>query len=265
MLLLLEHLWGNREGYGEIRLMRRGRVEQMFVAWPPHDDAAKDRFLDELEQYRPQWDIYFGVLLRKDESGKAEDCEPNVHWLWADVDWKSGATLSSLLVAPIPPPQIIVDSGHGWHMYWRLKRPVSHLAAQQAMRAIASQIGGDAVGDPARILRLPGSLNHKDDPPKQVRIIRWKNLLHGWRLGDFNLQQQGTQRRVFHGATGTKGTRSEELFSYALREVRAGKSDSEIYDGMLQLPAGSKLLEMPKERADKWVALTVKKARSFLI
>lgn len=264
MLRLLEQLWGNRKGYGEIRAMKAGRVEQTFVEWPL-DDAHRTEFLQTLEDLKADHDIYFGVLLRETRSGKALDCEPDVHWLWADVDWKSGATYSSILAAPIPPPQIVVDSGHGWHMYWRLKKPVSHRVAQEAMTSIASQIKGDSVGDPARILRLPDTLNQKDDPPRSVRILRWKNLDHGWRLGDFDLRPgRNFVNRIFTGVTGSRGTRSEELFSYALREVRAGKADHEIYDGMLGIPAGSKLTEMPKARADRWASQTIGKARKLL-
>lgn len=260
MLKLLNQLWGQRQGYGEIRLMKNGKVDQAFFGWP---DQA-----DELQTHVELWDdhdVYFGVMLRSRKGGKAQDCEPLVHWLWADVDKKSGVTFSKLLRVPIPPPQIVVDSGHGWHLYWRLKQPVMHSTAQIVMAAIADQLGGDQVGDPARILRLPDTMNYKSDPPMPVRIIRWKNLDHGWRLGDFDLRRAANrQTKASNSPLGTKGTRSEELFVYAMEGIRKGLSDKEIYEGMLTIPAGSKILEMPKARADRWVALTIGKARRLL-
>lgn len=264
MLRLLEALWGEREGYGEVRAMRAGKVEQLFFKWPLPDDRIRWSVINDLEALRTTHDMYFGVLLRTREGGKAADCESMVHWLWADVDKKGGATFASLLSAPIPPPQIVVDSGHGWHLYWRLAKPVSHAKAQSVMAAIASQVNGDAVGDPARILRLADTTNFKGDPIP-VRILRWKNLDRGWRIGDFNVG--GALRKASKASTsptGTKGTRSEELFVLALDLVRKGKSDADIYKEMLAVPAGSKIAEMPRTRADRWVNLTISKARKLL-
>jgi hypothetical protein len=259
MIELLDVVWGDREGYGELRLMKDGVVDQSFFEWPDERDVIEAHV-----ELFDDHDIYYGVTLRTRKSGKAADCEPSIHWLWADVDKKSGATFSSLLSAPVPPPQIVVDSGHGWHLYWRLAAPVTHAVAQDAMAAIASQIGGDAVGDPARILRLPDTWNLKGDPPIRVRIIRWKNLDHGWRLGDFDLRRAERRGRASTSPTGTRGTRSEELFVLAMDMVRKGASDADIVDAMLTHPAGSKVTEMPKARADKWMSLTIKKVRKLL-
>jgi hypothetical protein len=261
MLKLLEALWGDRAGYGEVRAMKAGKVTQRFLPWPPTDA----RMLEEIERLAADHDMYYGVLLRVRESGKAADCERMVHWLWADVDKKAGATFASLLSARVPPPQIVVDSGHGWHLYWRLAQPVSHAVAQAAMADIASQVNGDAVGDPARILRIAGTRNFKSDPPMLVRILRWKDLDRGWRLGDFDLRlAERRTTRVSGGPTGAKGTRSEDLFILALDLIRKGKSNPEIYAEMLSDPAGSKISEMPKARADRWVNLTITKARRLL-
>lgn len=260
MFRLLEALWGTREGYGEIRAIKDGKVSQGFYKWRDVVDMADLR--DSLATLRETHDVYFGVLLRKRPSGKAEDCEPMVHWLWADVDKKTGATFSSLLSAPVPPANIVVDSGHGWHLYWRLARPVSHTLAQQTMAAIASRIGGDAVGDPARILRLANTFNRKADPPMRVRILRMK-LEDTWRLGDFPTAIVGeAERRKYAGAVGASGTRSEDLFRFAIEGVRKGLDDDEIYEQMLELPEGSKLREMKTEaRRRRWFDLTVRKAR----
>lgn len=243
--------------------MRDGKVTQGFYKW--HDLVDMVDLRDALTTLRETHDVYFGVLLRQRESGKAEDCEPMVHWLWADVDKKTGATFGSLLSAPLPPANIVVDSGHGWHLYWQLDRPVSHALAQRVMTAIASRVGGDAVGDPARILRLANTFNRKSDPPMRVRILRMK-MGDRWRLGDFPEPLVGeADRRKYAGAVGASGTRSEDLFRFALESVRKGLDDEDIYGKMLLLPEGSKLLEMKTEaRRRKWFDLTVKKARKVI-
>lgn len=74
--------------------------------------------------------------------------------------------------ASIPIPSLVINSGHGWHLYWRLAAPIpitlanrSHLKAIN--RGLARTVGGDpACCDLARILRLPGFINHK--PPARL-------------------------------------------------------------------------------------------------
>lgn len=96
-----------------------------------------------------------------------------VNALWADVDSQDhggdmAAALAVLERAPLP-ASVIVNSGHGWHGYWLLAEPYQ-IAGDTARRAqIAGllrrwtvAVGGDrAVGDLARVLRVPGSINHK--------------------------------------------------------------------------------------------------------
>jgi hypothetical protein len=37
---------------------------------------------------------------------------------------------------------------------------------------LRDRLGGDNAVDPARILRLAGTLHHKQDPPLQVRLLK---------------------------------------------------------------------------------------------
>lgn len=257
---LLGELWHNKEGFAEIRIMAPGSyMVQRFFEWPTEEEDLNDY----VRRYTTTHDIYFGVNLRRVRGGTAADVDSDIRWLWADVDKKTGATFASLSAAPLPQPQIIVDSGHGWHLYWALKEPIDHDTAQAVMNDIADMVGGDRVGDPARILRMPGTFNHKAYPPIGVRVIRMKNTRRGYRLGDFDIPKSKVERRRIAGFVGGgRGTRSEDLFRYAIDNVRLGKSDEEIYKGMLEEPAGSKLLEMrTEERRKRWAILTIGKAR----
>lgn len=264
MLRLLDALnEGTRRGYVEIRSIKDGKVDQAFLAWPGGKKAIEEVVREKAKTH----DVYYGVLLRKHPAGKAEDCYPTTRWLWADIDKKGGATFASLLRFPtMPRPQIVVDSGRGWHLYWRLDHYVHTGVAQETMASIAALMGGDMVGDPARILRAPGTWNRKDpDNPIPVRILRMKDLKHGYALGDFPYLPavaRGGKRAT--GPTGMKGTRSEDLFKIALEGIRKGLSDDEIETEMLADPAGSKLTEMTKAKADRWIALTLRKARASI-
>ena len=72
----------------------------------------------------------------------------------------------------------VVHSGRGLHGYWLLRESIPLRAEDQRrrfaarLRALSTKLGGDpAVADVARVLRLPGSLNYKYDPPRPVRLL----------------------------------------------------------------------------------------------
>jgi len=81
-------------------------------------------------------------------------------------------------VAGLPLPTHIVDSGGGLHAYWALDTRLEKAVWQQyakKLKAIAAFYR--FLADPARtadiasVLRIPGTLNHKYDPPRRVELI----------------------------------------------------------------------------------------------
>ena len=95
------------------------------------------------------------------------------------IDQKAGleALLSfcSLVGLPIP---TVVDSGRGLHVYWALEAEVSRkvwepVAERLRQVCTTQELHVDpAVFEVARILRVPGTYNYKDETPKQVRVIK---------------------------------------------------------------------------------------------
>lgn len=76
-----------------------------------------------------------------------------------------------------PTPTLIVRSGSGdnVHAYWSLTAPLSPYWFERANRRLSHHLGADLkVTDAARILRPPGSLNHKHDPPVRVTIEHYR-------------------------------------------------------------------------------------------
>jgi hypothetical protein len=61
------------------------------------------------------------------------------------------------------PPSITVCSGNGVHLYF-LMEPCERDAARKAARRLVMATNSDAVFNPSRIARLPGSLNWKSAP-----------------------------------------------------------------------------------------------------
>ena len=78
----------------------------------------------------------------------------------------------------IPPPSIIIFTGGGIHVYWYSNRtlPVDEWQRYaDALKAAALNAGLKidpvVTADAARVLRVPGTLNHKYNPPRRVQFI----------------------------------------------------------------------------------------------
>jgi len=148
--------------FTELRMMRGGEVKQLFVPSEQHDVLAEAAMRCDAEG----WDCYFGVVPRTRASGRAEDCAPDTQVLIADIDNKSvgGTHLAALMrVGALNlTPSIIVDSGNGLHCYWLLRKLEPFGQVKPLMQGLQSAIGSDHVHDAPRVLRLPGTHNHKD-------------------------------------------------------------------------------------------------------
>lgn len=141
-------------------------------------DAADLDGVDRFAAMWCEWDLYVGVATRGEIAGRtADDCE-SLYALFADVDFKdtSEADARQRVRDFALPPSAVVASGGGLHLYWFLDKPLDlrdggTAAAKQLLRSLAVAIGADTkAAEPARILRLPGSLNHKYPPPRTVTV-----------------------------------------------------------------------------------------------
>ena len=139
------------------------------------------------------YNVYFGVVLQQ------PDCDPgqfrrsrrataySVPGLWFDLDLAYGQHAASQLpqtdrealqfLADLPArPSLIIFSGGGLYGYWLFKEPylitteadreaIAHLSRQFSYTLVeAGKLHGwtlDALGDLARVLRPPGTINHK--------------------------------------------------------------------------------------------------------
>ncbi len=132
-------------------------------------------------RYRDTDNLYFAVTSRKDaSSGRTENCQ-RLGALFADLDFgkSSESALRARLATFGLPPSILIHSGGGLHAYWLLDTPcdVTENAAEikAFLRRLAVATGGDVVvGEVARVLRIPGTLNHKFTPPVPVIVERFE-------------------------------------------------------------------------------------------
>ena len=92
---------------------------------------------------------------------------------------EAGDALMGFLAAThLPPPNAIVSSGNGLHVYWTLASAITREQWQPLANALAEatrkhglKVDTQCTIDAARILRVPDTLNHKTIPPKSVSVV----------------------------------------------------------------------------------------------
>ena len=116
-------------------------------------------------------DVYVGCAPRTRRHGGRNAVE-RAFVLWADCD---GEAAVAALAEFDPAPTIVIGSGSGsnCHAYWPLTEPLTREEVERANRRLAHALGADrASADAARILRVPGTLSHKHDPPTRIDALR---------------------------------------------------------------------------------------------
>lgn len=120
--------------------------------------------------------VYVGVNPRKpavDTRGGAKDTDVEVAiWQFADID-KAEALQGLGRKLRALPPFYTADTGtvphRRPHLYWKLEEPVWNMGPwTERQRGIAAALGGDAVINPSRIMRLAGTINF----PPQHKLQR---------------------------------------------------------------------------------------------
>ncbi|MDK2889107.1 MAG: hypothetical protein PWP72_1985 [Thermoanaerobacter sp.] len=155
------------------------------------------------------FDVYYGIGLQgqrlaSNQRGKADGVIA-IPGLWLDIDCQGGTHTATNLptfeeardfMAAFPlPPSIVVHSGGGLHVYWLFRqlwtfsetdppriraghKKAADLVArfQQAFIALAGARGWrlDNTSDLSRVLRVPGTFNHKSGQPVPVQVLEFE-------------------------------------------------------------------------------------------
>jgi hypothetical protein len=247
-------------------------------------------------------DVYLGIAARRDRSNGTK---ANLAWaiaVWSELDVGEGKPYPTLLEAYEAVrnfalrPSMIIESGRGLHIYWLLREawPLENAADLEAFEAVTNGLAvalkGDAAWDASRVLRLPGTLWHKEEPARPVKLAKFNADLR-YNLSDFEPwatpprrgepvdftagedadAEDALRKAEAHGLPArswrliTEGhpdgaDRSKGDFAAACDLVRSGLSDDEIRAIFAHYPIGEKYRE--PDVGDRYLGLTIGKARA---
>lgn len=166
-----------------IKLLHEG-CSDLLVVREIHQDRARNRFmrLHQALDYAPPADrnVFLGMFAHSGNDSTAETAT-SAGALWADFDniTDTSTVEARIRGAGLPQPSITVKSGQGLHAYWLLDKRAPAGTVVPAVKALAVALGSDTqVCDAARIMRLPGSLNHKYMPAQPCTTLTLSPLRH---------------------------------------------------------------------------------------
>ena len=112
------------------------------------------------------YNIYFGINPRRAAGGSSNGDVLLARCLFVDFDNVALAEVRRRIdEASLPTPTLILNSGHGYHCYWRLDEPLHDLEEwRNRQQGLIDALDSDqSIKDAARIMRAPGFMNVKYD------------------------------------------------------------------------------------------------------
>ncbi len=257
----------DHEGYVELRFISK-ETGACFSKFYRLGDLS-DLSLDEIKRLNATHHVYFGVNPRPLSQAKKQDDIQDVVCLWADVDGKDfdgekDEALQRLQGFPIA-PSIVIDSGHGYHSYWVFAETIINLRGdqrvlfKQTLSGMIRAIGGDkSKVHLDACLRLPGTLNLKDTPPIECKVVSFTDQTY--RLEDFARFRDTAyvEPEAITGEMPAFGTRTAPI---SHRDENSAKEDVE----KLEIPAREKDLIIKGGMLQEEGADPTRSARDFSI
>lgn len=193
--------------------------------------------------------------------------------VWADIDlykYPGGETQAMGLMRYLPTPSVVVRSGRGLHVYWKLKETISAAGPMSAAQILAKSaqwfLGSDPAHSPSKLLRIPGTLNFKPNDyegGKPCEIIRVNDVVYDPK--DFPIDEvlmrvgHKLMTKIMLGPDEAGTDRSEFDYATVAQLLQNGFSQAEVEYLLKTYPFSGKVGSEPANR-DNYVARTVKSA-----
>lgn len=190
----LDRLYGRSPGYFTVCTFDKGRI--VNTKWYATNEIA--RAARSIEVAAKTLDVYVSVATHVEpQSGKSRGSTKTVQSVsgfWADLDVGTDGHKAATLPNPkdatealsildgLPEPSAVINSGGGLQAWWFFDEPWVFTDSSEAAsasdawqrllveRAEAKGLHVDSVGDLPRILRVPGTANHKLAAPRPVEL-----------------------------------------------------------------------------------------------
>lgn len=179
---LLSAVLSDEGWYCVVGLKKTGMPKQIFVQSLEEVETEIDDLLAK------HYDVYFACSKYEVNSTRTTDNVKNIKAFWLDIDCGDGKpyetqgdgvqALKHFCADLGLPKPTLVNSGRGVHVYWPLKEAITRLqwkSVADRLKVICHERGLHAdparTADAASILRIPGTLNTKGDPPLDVVLM----------------------------------------------------------------------------------------------
>ena len=177
--------------YLELRLIHpKGQARQRFISVA----AVRERGLPaEIVALDGHENVYYGVVPRVRQGGKASDCAFPIS-VWADFDNGKPSAV------PLAPSIVVGTSPGKFQAQWLLDSPCPDLAlVERVNQSIAHGYGADPNAcDIARVLRLPGFMNLKyPDLPRSSLLVCRPEVRYSIEMVETAFPMTQTVGRVF--------------------------------------------------------------------
>lgn len=237
------------------------------------------------------WEIYFGVSTRYGDAGKKMDCY-RVRCVWCDLD-STDKTLTEIKALK-PQPNLVVESGGGFHLYWMLQHPLlvrrdeRWSIIEAVNRGLCNKFDGDKMAvDASRILRVPDFFNHKYEPARKViaHFLRstpynlpdfkesgiYIEKPHAMEIGAIlqgrnvrDLLPEKTRNSLDVTGGGRHDDCSREDSSVITAILSAGFTPGETYATFLSSSRGRDAARRKNDHLEDYLQRTISKAHSYL-
>jgi len=166
--------------------------------------------------------------LRPGSRKRTKECIASVRHLYLDIDEDGNARLAALRASQlVPPPTSILSTSPGkYQVLWRVE-DIDFARQEQTLKLLAIAFGGDpACTDCNRVLRVPGFLNRKYDPPYKVTVEYPDDSI--WTPDQFQLDSVTVDATRFACSSSSreqslKHSPSESDWAWGLHELAHGK------------------------------------------
>jgi len=178
------------------------------------------------------YDVYISQnTLNGDSAHRRKQDVEAIRHVYLDLDQHGDRALKTIQASDkLPRPNFVIDTSPGKHqVIWKVEG-MSQAEAENLMRAMAREFGGDpAATDSTRVLRLPGFYNKKYEAP--YRIEARQESPQVYHSSDFTVSLEATQvqdpgahQRPAGQGSSLKNTHSERDWRWVMHQLGRGES-----------------------------------------